>query len=378
MFNHAPKNDDSHAAAQPPVPGVEAAPGGRRRPPSRRPHGDDATEGTPVSGSDPYLESNRIIVGDGTSYAYEVCPQRCKSLFCEHCCQWQGRQIRERLAKVVETWQSPFMLTLTIDPTLFDDPESAHRYVMRKRAISELIRALRDRGYLNGKHYFCVVEWQKKSQMAHYHLLVDANRIPWDVICELWNRNRPADAGPVVGKRPGFGSVRFSKPTFKSSLHAARYATKYLIKHPENGYPDWVLDYEGRIKRYVTSHGFWKSVEHAEPIERTQSESQPECETEAEVPNEPMQKVRLRSVRERLERCCKEAVLIRVIRRSDDDGEEVEERRFFSACAENFAVIRRLLSVPVDAPTKRFEVDQKIALKLAFPKMYGSIRGLAP
>ena len=280
-------------------------------------------------------------------------------------------ELRERLIPILSTWKSVFMLTLTVDPQLFDDPEEAHRYVQgKRRAISELVRALRESGHLLGEHYFCAIEWQKDTEMAHYHLLLEAEFIPFPLICEIWNRNRPKDAGPIVGKRPGFGSVRFSDDKAYDGTHAAFYATKYLLKIPEHGFPDWVLDYEGRIKRYTTSKGFWSSIDH-EPTEPNTGElrepvpveeGQPSSDSDQDPP--PTSRRQLRTIRERLKRCCQQAVLLKVNRWTDAHGEEQETRAYFATCSAGFADIRRCLEMPDDLPPKRFAIDNPNAYRL--------------
>ena len=49
-----------------------------------------------------------------------------------------------------------------------------------------------------------------------------------------------------------------SAPKFSSKAHAANYATKYLIKAPEEGWPEWVMWFDGQIHRYSTSRGFFQ------------------------------------------------------------------------------------------------------------------------
>ena len=41
---------------------------------------------------------------------------RCKSWFCPHCAKVQGPRLRSKLIDRVESWQSPMMLTFTVDP----------------------------------------------------------------------------------------------------------------------------------------------------------------------------------------------------------------------------------------------------------------------
>ena len=112
------------------------------------------------------------------------------------------------------------------------------------------------------RRYFYVVEWQEKTEQAHYHVLYDSHYIPWTDLLKSWSKHRPKDAGLVIENRPAFGTVLFSTSEFEGGpVHAARYVTKYLIKTPEHGYPAWVLEMgkNRRIRRYSTNKGFWNN-----------------------------------------------------------------------------------------------------------------------
>ncbi len=188
---------------------------------------------------------------------YELRACGCRSWFCPNCCRTLGMGLRKRVVKAVEKWQSVMMFTLTFDPELFEGPEECYRYARKKRVVAILIRRLAEKGFLHSKQYFAVWEYHK-SGWPHIHLLVDASFVPFETVCEIWNRNRPKEAGAVKEGRPGFGGVRFSAPKFSSKAHAANYATKYLIKAPEEGWPEWVMWFEGQIHRYSTSRGFFQ------------------------------------------------------------------------------------------------------------------------
>ena len=151
------------------------------------------------------------------------------------------------------------MVTFTVDPTLFPDPKTAYLYTRDNRCLSVTSQDLDRANLLFTRSYFYVIEWQKMTEQAHYHVLYDSKRIAWSVLLDSWSKHRPPDAGPVRGRRPAFGTVHFNAPKFGQAVHAARYATKYLIKFPEHGFPDWVLDMgkERRIRRYGVSHRFW-------------------------------------------------------------------------------------------------------------------------
>lgn len=206
-----------------------------------------------------YFHNTVTPPGNEHGARYEVAKCGCRVWFCEDCCIQQGMKLRERLIPVLETFEGLIMVSLTVDPELFPDPKTAYYYTMDNRCISVTTQDLYRWNHLNTRRYFYVVEWQKNTEQAHYHILYDSTYIPFTSLLASWSKHRPDEAGPVIGKRPAFGTVTFSVSKFASPLHAARYATKYLIKVPEYGFPGWVLEMgkERRIRRYSTSRGFW-------------------------------------------------------------------------------------------------------------------------
>lgn len=208
-----------------------------------------------------YLHNTVTNPGNEHGAYFEVAKCNCRCWFCSHCCITQGYKLRGRLIPILETFRGLIMASLTIDPELFPDPKTAYLYTMDKRCISVTTQDLYRWGHLNTRRYFYVVEWQKNTEQAHYHVLYDSGFIPWDSLLASWSKHRPKNAGPVRDNRPAFGTVIFSAPEFRNAAHAGRYATKYLIKTPEHGYPVWVLQMgkERRIRRYSASRGFWGS-----------------------------------------------------------------------------------------------------------------------
>jgi len=191
---------------------------------------------------------------------FEVAKKRCKCAFCPDCAEFIGYNLRKKLIPILETFSGLFMLTFTVDPALFPDAQAAYLYMRENRCIAKTIQDLFRRGHLCSRRYFYVVEWQKDTEQAHFHVLVDAEFVPWDELLRLWGKHRPEGAGPVIGDRPAFGTVFFTKRYFEGgAAHAARYVTKYITKIPEHGFPEWVLRLgeETRIRRYSASRGFW-------------------------------------------------------------------------------------------------------------------------
>lgn len=217
-----------------------------------------ARSGLPTS-----LEHSQNVVTDeegGALRVFELAKCGCDCWYCPDCCERKGYNLRAELIAVLRTFTGLMMLTLTVDPTLFPSPRDAYLYVRDQRAISRLMRELCRRGHLHSPRYFYVVEFQQETEQAHFHVLVDATHIPKSAIDEAWSRLRPKWAGPVAANRPAFGMTRFSRPRFDGGpAHAGRYATKYLVKSPERGWPSWVMTMGNgaRVPRYQTSRGFW-------------------------------------------------------------------------------------------------------------------------
>ena len=187
-------------------------------------------------------------VGEVVGTEFRVRPCRCPRGFCEHCGPKLGWKLRQRLLARLKSFKSVFGITLTLDGSLFTDPREAWSYVMTERLLSRLVRELYRRGRLLSRAYFWSVEFQKDTKQAHWHLVVEAEWIPYGELVEIWSRFRPDSAAPLEekvtaenykGRAPAFGSVQFTRPT--DAYRGAYYATKYLVKHPEEGYPEWVL-----------------------------------------------------------------------------------------------------------------------------------------
>lgn len=208
----------------------------------------------------PSLESiSNSVMGRPDGVGFVVSPCGCRCWFCPECAPRKGRELRDRLMPKVREFRAVLMVSLTVDPHVFDgDPRLAWRYVRQSRCVSRLVRALDRAGLLHSRRFFYVVEWQKGG-FAHFHMLLDAAFIPHEILSAMWNRFRPRWAGDPAPGRPGLGFVWVSKGGPMGRAHAVRYLTKYLTKNPREGYPDWVMDAGGdqRIRRYEVSRGFW-------------------------------------------------------------------------------------------------------------------------
>lgn len=244
------------------------------QPNSRKPRRAAEPRQRPAAGGSGLLEHFQNVVdpaenpSDQDLDTFEVATCGCDCWYCPDCCRQKGMKLRARLIPVLHTFSSIMMLTLTVDPLLFPSPQDAYFYIRRKRAIGELIRTLDRSGYLATRRYFCVVEFQRDTEQAHFHLLIESSFLPKSIVDERWSRFRPKSAGPPAPNRPAFGMTRFSVPKFDGGpAHAGRYATKYLTKTPEYGWPAWVMSLGAskRVPRYHTSRGFWNEPPREPP-----------------------------------------------------------------------------------------------------------------
>jgi hypothetical protein len=217
-----------------------------------------------------------------------------------------------------------------IDGESVPSQRQALDYCRKRRVVGEFVKALFKAGCLRSSRYFAVVEVQDETLMVHWHLLVEADFVPMELSRLLWDRNRPKWVGPKPADRPGFGTVRYttSKKIF-SPGHAINYATKYIIKPPPGGWPEWILDL-GRFHRYSVSHRFWL---HGDAWEPDQSPGTDGFDWETgkapdrrSVVTERKPQVQ-RTIRERLASCKSKCVLVQVRDHCNIAGETVRRQQ---------------------------------------------------
>ncbi|QDU58326.1 rolling circle replication-associated protein [Aeoliella mucimassa] len=289
----------------------------------------------------------------------------CKSFFCPECCTGRGWALRHKLMAAVQRWQAsrPIMVTCTVDPRNFDGPEQAFDYVREKGLISRMVRELRRLYGEEVGHYFAVLELHE-SGWPHWHVLIDADFIPHDSVERAWNAAGPAREG----HRFRMGMVKITKPRgFVSKDHAANYSTKYLVKFPKGGYPDWVLKRQGIFKRYTASQGLFSdpeldalrdAAERAEfirqegyPPEWEMDEEPDEYEMyvayeypdgEAEAPARGPYERRAESIEGRVKLCGRKVTIIEYKTTIEVGGEVVVNKRWVASGNESLSALADL------------------------------------
>lgn len=286
-------------------------------------------------------QSGKVIVDK----RHECIGVGCRSWYCGGCMVGKALALRDDLSKAVETFSGVMMITLTIDPKIFNDPERELKYCQEKRCIAKLVAKLRQhpRCKLYTDRFFCVREFHADGRV-HYHVLMDALYVPFDAIRDAWGHFEPKWYIRKEGdKSPRFGSVQFTRAPFADRLHAARYVTKYLTKTPDQGFPEWVLKRKNRLQRYTVSHHFWDACGvdrgRKEPClgcdddkpKEAFSTCDPECfcqkccddlapSLEAATIPEP-------TIEQRVAKCCTFSVLLEIEEYMRPDGQELWSRR---------------------------------------------------
>lgn len=177
-----------------------------------------------------HLHNTVTLPGNEHGARFEVSKCNCRCWFCPECCLSEGYKLRGRLIPILESFHGLIMVTLTVDPELFPDPKTAYLYMLDKRCIGVTTQDLFRWNHLITRRFFCVVEWQKKTEQAHFHILYDSTFIPWDTLlaCMLTDimfshtLTDNADTCPVseasragISRRREFGSELAIKAAMK-------------------------------------------------------------------------------------------------------------------------------------------------------------------
>ena len=186
----------------------------------------------------------------------------CKSWMCPDCRRGKGSEIRRRLMAKAADFICPRLYTITVNRDWFASPEEAYRYVMGKKFISRLLTK-----ELKIRRWIWVLEAQEENGEGwpHWHILIDVGELPGAWYCRAtkeYSFTRPTDQKQWVHIPHFFDLNRvhrllrkwhigeqcylsIKQRKFCNPVHAIRYITKYLIKMPRRGFPEWMLRFSG-------------------------------------------------------------------------------------------------------------------------------------
>lgn len=180
-------------------------------------------------------------------HAEILIPVGCKTWSCWYC----ARVKIAKLAAQTREAKPNRMLTLTIDPSLWDSPRAAFDGTRRK--VPELIKRLRKR--FGTIEYLRVTELTKKG-WPHYHLLLRSNFLPQPVVAKEW---RELTGAKIV-------DLRQVKATFKAYSYLVKYLSKLHtiewterhVSYSKNFFPPYEpkerTDYRYERKQMVNAH----------------------------------------------------------------------------------------------------------------------------
>lgn len=137
-------------------------------------------------------------------------------------CRWCSEQKIKRLARRTEEAKPNRLLTLTVDPKLWENPRASFDGTRRK--VSELTKKLRDR--FGEVEYLRVTELTRNG-WPHYHLLVRSDYIPHSVAKSLWEGLTGAtivDLRRVKNKHDTF----FYLVKYLSKLHSLGWTDRHV------------------------------------------------------------------------------------------------------------------------------------------------------
>lgn len=195
---------------------------------------------------------------------------KCKSWLCSECRLVKGLKLRKRFLEKAEFFKDPKIYTITVCRDWFSSPEKAYSYVMEQKFIARLLTK-----EMKVRNWIWVLEAQEENGEGwpHWHILIDVSKLP-----PIWykpetketSKKRPSDIKGWIYVPHFFDlnkvhrllrkwkigeqcKLSERKENFDSPQHAINYITKYLIKTPERGFPEWMLNHP-RLRFYQPSY----------------------------------------------------------------------------------------------------------------------------
>lgn len=189
--------------------------------------------GEGVSAESPRLESlpnNRNF----PDRKIHMCHRGCRCRTCPDCGPRYGRKVRARLMQKSDQFLRPALFTLTVDRSAFGSPLDAFLVITGDGYLRRLMRLL------GVKRWAWTLELQMKSGdgWPHWHLVIDLppGGIDLQRAWRLWR------------DKWGLGGLDLHRKTNQNADHALLYVTKYLTKYPKEGFPDWILNLDRRVR----------------------------------------------------------------------------------------------------------------------------------
>lgn len=182
---------------------------------------------------------------------FVVVPSRCSSHFCSSCGGAKSRELRGQLAQAISSWTKVMMIPLTLDQKKFGSGEDAFLFVREKRAIGRFVRELKRKKIVHCSKYFASLEFHANGY-PHWHILIDhSQELDNSLLHGLWFQV----LGLEVLERVSHASVHTKRYDVDIACQTAIDISAYVTKRVAA--PNWVLDFEGQVRKYTTSKNFF-------------------------------------------------------------------------------------------------------------------------
>lgn len=165
---------------------------------------------------------------------FHMCQRGCRCRTCPDCGPRYGWKVRQRLLQKSGQFIRPALFTLTVDRKVFGGPLDAFLTITGDGYIRRLMRLL------GVERWLWTLELQMKSGEGwpHWHMVIDlpAGGLDLSRAWRLWR------------DKWGLGGLDLQRKDNRNAEHALFYVTKYLTKYPKEGFPDWILHLDRRIR----------------------------------------------------------------------------------------------------------------------------------
>jgi len=179
----------------------------------------------------------------------------CKQWSCPYCCR---RKIAELSARTRDAKPNRLM-TLTIDPKLYEDPRAA--FDATRTQVPELIRCLRKR--FGDIEYLRVTELTHRG-FPHYHLLLRSGYLPHAVVKSEWTRLTKAIIVDLRQVKQSFAAYTYLLK-YLSKLHRIEWTERH-VSYSRSFFPEkpppHVSEYELVEKTILACHPATLLQEH--------------------------------------------------------------------------------------------------------------------
>lgn len=176
-------------------------------------------------GSCPHAQTLEAYSGEFRCTVWIALP--CKQWSCRHCAETKIRQLAARTREA----RPNRLVTLTVDPSLWDSPR--HAFDGTRRQVPECMRTLRTK--LGELEYLRVTELTRRG-WPHYHLMVRSPYLPHPVLKKRWQELTGAQIVDVRQVKDHFNTYSYLVK-YLSKMHKIGWTERH-VSYSRHFFPD--------------------------------------------------------------------------------------------------------------------------------------------